>query len=107
MRQVIDGKVYDEDTATRIGGADNIGTGVASWSDFHAWSAALYRTPRGRYFLAGEGGAMSVFSWPSGDGRTGGRAIIPMDKEQALEWAERNLDSGLVEDEFSEIIEEG
>ena len=85
MRQIIDGKVYDEATATRIGGADNIGTGVASWSDFGAWSAVLYRTPKGRYFLAGEGGAMTMFSRPSGDGKTGGSGIIPLSKGEALE----------------------
>jgi len=106
MKKVINGLTYNTETATKIGGADNIGTGATSWSDFHAWSASLYRTKNGRYFLAGEGGARSMFSRPIGDGASGGAGIIPMKKEEALEWAERNLDSGIVEDEFSDIIDE-
>jgi hypothetical protein len=56
MRQIIDCKRYDTETATLIGEADSLHAGASSTSDFNYWEAGLYRTPRGNYFLAGEGG---------------------------------------------------
>lgn len=107
MRQVIDGLTYNTETATEVGAADNIGTGASSWSDFSAWSATLYRTKNDRYFLAGEGGPMTRFGRPTGDGGTsGGERIIPLSREAALEWAEQNLKIEEVEAEFGDMIGE-
>lgn len=107
MRQVINGKRYDTETAKLIGEANNIGSGCDSVTDFRYWSAGLYKTKSGNFFLAGEGGAMSMFSRPAGGNSTGGgEGIIQMDEREALEWAERNLSTEKVESAFGHIIEE-
>ncbi len=107
MRAIIEGKKYDTETAELVGESDNLGTGVDSVTDFAFWEAGLYRTPKGRYFLAGEGGAASMFSEPVGqNARGGGSGIIPMSKDQALEWAERHLKPEVVEQWFADQIED-
>lgn len=107
MRAVIEGKRYDTETAQLIGESDNLGQGVDSISDFGYWEAGLYRTKNGRYFLAGEGGAASMFSQPVGQNSWGGGSgIKPLDKDQALEWAERHLKPEVVEQWFADEIED-
>ena len=107
MRRIINGKRYDTETATLIGEADNLCSGVDSKSDFGYWEAGLYRTKNGRFFLAGEGGPMSQFSHQVGqNSRGGGEDIIPMDAAEALEWAERHLGAEAVEKHFSDQIED-
>tara|TARA_R110000822_G_scaffold27790_1_gene82647 strand:- start:3541 stop:3858 length:318 start_codon:yes stop_codon:yes gene_type:complete len=104
MKAIINGLRYDTDKATLIGEASS----DESRSDFRYWSAGLYVTPRSkRYFLAGEGGAMTIWSRSLGnDGRTGGDGIIPLDYDGALEWAERNLSADQIEAAFCETIED-
>jgi hypothetical protein len=96
MKAVINGLRYDTETAVEIGGSSG---GGFSRRDFGYWSATLYTTPRKRWFLAGEGGPMSMFAKAHGDGsRSGGAGIIPMTPEEAREWAERHLPTETVED---------
>ena len=58
MRAIIDGKRYDTETAKV----------VAEWAntydrgDFHHYSEALYLTPKGAWFLHGEGNASSPYN---------------------------------------------
>ena len=88
MKTIIEGKRYDTDKAILVGEYATPGLGH---SDFRYFEAALYRTPRsGVYFLAGEGHAMTAFARHSPDGMRGwGSKIIPMDRDEALEWAEQ------------------
>jgi len=108
MKAIINGFRYDTEKATAVGGANNIGAGASFWSDFSAWEATLYKTPRaGRYFLAGEGGPMTRFSHRVDQNSTsGGSKIIPMTAEEALEWAENYLDADAVEKHFSDMIKD-
>ena len=96
MKKIIRGLRYDTEAprTVKIGEA---GEGNAISGDFHAWEAALYRTGGGRYFLAGEGGALTIWRNTS---------LIPMTKAEALEWAERNLDPDEVEAAFGDMIKE-
>lgn len=102
MKKIINGLRYDTEKAIEVGSASH-----SYPSDFSHWEATLYKTPRsGRYFLAGEGGAMSMFasridqnSWGGGSG------IRPLTREEALEWAEGNLSTEEIEDGFGEIEE--
>jgi hypothetical protein len=56
IRRVIGGKVYDTDKASEVMViVDRLGDS----SDFHAEWTALYRTQKGAWFLAGEGGGCS------------------------------------------------
>ena len=83
MKKVIDGKVYDTDTATEIHEWDN---GYSS-DNFHWCSETLYRTSKGAFFLYGEGGAMSPYSRRVGDNSFGGgRNIQVLTDEEAIEW---------------------
>lgn len=82
--QVIDGKRYNTETAELLGDRGN-GLGL---SDFHSWKEWLYRTSKGAYFLAGEGGALSSWSQSSGDGRCAGDGIRPITESEAREWLE-------------------
>ena len=62
MKQIINGKTYNTETATELGHYWN---GLSD-SDFRHISESLYRTKNGRYFLAGEGGPMTRYSHPVG-----------------------------------------
>ena len=107
MKRIIEGIRYDTDKAVEVGTFNNQGIGATSRSDFNWWQATLYRTPRsGRYFLAGEGGPMTRFGKPTGDGTTYGEKVIPLSKQEALEWAEQHLDPETVEQFFGDEIED-
>ena len=104
MKKTINGIRYDTDSATLIGSDEsNLPT-----SDFHHWSEALYISPRsGRYFLAGEGHALTKYGKINENGdRHAGETIIPMSQAQALEWAEQHLDQEIIDEHFSDIIED-
>lgn len=102
MKKVIGGKVYNTETATLIG----------EWSygypnDFNYVSEGLYKTPKGAYFMAGEGGANTAYSRPCGQNCwTGSEDIVPMTRQEAFEWAQRYLEPKEFEEEFADLIEE-
>jgi hypothetical protein len=106
MKTIINGTRYDTSNATLIGETSN--NNAYSVTDFAYWSAGLYVTPRSkRYFIAGEGGAMSRFAKPYGRGGSiGGEGIIPMSEADAFEWAQQELSSGEVEEFFGHLIED-
>ncbi len=102
MKKIIEGKVYNTETASLIGEYDN-GLGHR---DFNYVFEKLYKTKKGNYFLAGEGGANSKYSKPSGDGWCDGEGIIPLSKKTALQWAEHYMHSEIIQKEFAEMLEE-
>jgi len=104
MKAIIDGKRYDTETAELIGEAHNGG----NWGDYSHWEAALYRSPRGKhYFLAGQGGPMTMWAKRSGsNGGSGGSGIKPMEKGEAFEWAQQHLPDDEVEAAFGDMIED-
>jgi hypothetical protein len=108
MKKIINGLRYDSEKAVEIGFYSNINKGATSHRDFNWWEATLYKTKRsGRYFIVGEGGAMSRFSQSTGQNSwSGGIDLIPMTKEQALEWAEQFLDPDEVEEHFGKDIQD-
>ncbi len=104
MKSIINGLRYDTSKAVLIGEASYDG----SRSDFQWWEAGLYRTPRsGRYFLAGRGGPMTMWSHSTGQNSwTGGSGIKPLDDADAVEWAEQHLTTAEVEAGFVELVED-
>ena len=98
MKKVISGKVYDTETAERIGEVS-----FGNPSDFHFYDEALYRTQNGRFFLAGEGGPLTAWkkapgsnSWSSGSG------IEALSIEEALAWCEEHgVKSSVIEKHFT------
>lgn len=85
MKQVINGLTYNTDTADFVCCADN----SLSTSDFGFVRANVYRTKKGRFFLAGRGGARSPFSRRVElNGYCGGEGIIPLSHDDARLYAE-------------------
>jgi len=102
MRQVIDGKVYDTETATLIAN-DSFGYP----SDFKHWDESLYITKKRTYFIAGSGGAMTKYAVSMGNNSTGGSSRIePISKEEALSWLEKHGSAEDIEKYFPDMIEE-
>jgi hypothetical protein len=104
MKKIINGLRYDTDKAILVGEYYTSGRGK---SDFSYWEASLYKTPRsGKFFLAGEGHAMTRFASHNGNTSSWGSGLIPMSKEEALEWAEQYLALEDIETHFSDSIED-
>jgi len=94
MKRVINGKVFDTGTAELLSSFY-----FGSPGDINFIDESLYRTKRGAYFLAGEGGANTKYSHQvDNNSWSGGKAIFPLTIEDALEWAETH-------DTESEVIE--
>lgn len=99
MKKIINGKVYDTETAKK----------VASWysdygrTDFHYYEESLYRKKTGEFFLYGDGNAASPYSRRCGQNEwCGGEKIVPLTFAEAQEWAEKHLDG----DEYCAIFGE-
>lgn len=99
---IVNGRRYDTETATKIG----------HWSnghypgDFARCEETLYRTPKGNFFLYGEGGAMSKYATPVGNMRGGGSNIEPMDETAAAVWCEEHCDAAVVVEHFPNYVED-
>ena len=101
MKRIINGKLYDTDTATIIG-QDSFGY----TNDFNHWKETLYVKKTGEYFLLGEGGANSLYreaitfrTW------TSSRKIIPISLSQAKEWTEAHMSANDYINAFGEVDE--
>jgi len=106
MKKIINGLRYNTKNAIEVGSYEH--GSYPNSGDFSHWSATLYKTPRsGRFFLHGEGGGMTRFAdhSPYG-GSCGGERLIPMSKQEALEWAEQYLSDSEIEKYFSDSIKD-
>lgn len=87
MQRIINGLKYDTSTADEI--CDISPSGFSS-GDFNWEDTSLYRTKKGRYFLAGRGGAFTRWSVPIGqNGRGGGSGIQPVNEAEARSFVEQ------------------
>lgn len=87
MKKVINGKLCNTETAKLIGEYGENQSSSLDWI-----YERLFRTKSGVYFIAGEGGARSVYgeqidynSWSSGEN------IHILSEQDAREWAEKHL----------------
>ena len=98
MKLIINGKIYNTDTATRIGNRQHSNQG-----DFHYEDTDLYRTPKGAFFVQGTGGAYSRWSQPCGsNGMSGGSGIQALTTAEALAWCEdAGIDADVITQYFS------
>ena len=88
MKKIINGKMYNTETATEVG---NYWNGL-SQRDFNHVNETLYRKKTGEFFLYGEGGPMSRYSESCGNNSwTGGERIIPLSEKEAKKWAEDKI----------------
>ena len=101
MKKIIDGKVYNTETATLLGEWDNGYMG----NDFNFAAEDLYITKKGQYFLHCQGGANSSYSEACGNSRAYGHQFILLDEDEAKEWAENKLTADEVITLFGEVEE--
>jgi len=104
MREIIDRKVYDTNSAERIAkhGA------IVDKGDFHALAETLYKDPDGEYFLHCQGGAATEYADQTSNGTTYGETLELLTKEEALDWCEqRSANSETVLEEFADLIGNG
>ena len=90
MKAIINGRRYNTEAPRTECLGEDWGEGLGR-NDFHYYFERLYRTGKGKYFLAGEGGPMTKYAVRTGNGqeRRGGERIIPLTPEEAREWLER------------------
>ena len=101
MKRIIEGRRYDTESAELITEWSN----SAPVNDFSYCREELYRTKNGNWFIYGEGGAMSRWSKPAGDGQTGGEDIQPLyDKNRVIDWLENKRKTEILEEYFPEAI---
>ena len=98
MKKIIDGKIYNTDTATFVGNHQHCYPG-----DFQYEDTDLYRTPKGAFFVQGTGGAYSRWSRPCGNnGMRGGQGIQALTPTEALAWCEdAGIDADVIAQFFS------
>jgi hypothetical protein len=104
MKRIIEGKTYNTDTATHVCELDC----SAHRGDFGHHETALYRSPKGQFFIAGEGGPASMWARPAvGGGRIGSSGMRLVGEVEARQIMEA---VGCDEDDFAAVglgVEEG
>ncbi|MGO7087488.1 hypothetical protein AB9E14_07630 [Rhizobium leguminosarum] len=100
ISRIVDGLRYDTGTAEEICSIES----EAGKGDFHYEVTSLYRTPRGRFFLAGHGGAMTRWAQPVQGGRSGGEGLQPVSTAEARDFVEQHADDDTVTRFF--VVEE-
>ena len=101
MKKIINGKMYNTETAKMVGEYDYSGP-----SDNNYFHEELYRKRTGEYFIFGRGNAASKYAehLPYG-GWVGSEEIIPLTYDRAREWAEAHMEVEDYEVEFGEVSE--
>lgn len=101
MKKTINGKRYDTETAELVAEYS-----YSNSNDFHYLSEELYRTKKGNWFIAGEGGAASKYAKSSGNSSFGSSDIEAISKDEALEWLQKYDENDAIDKYFAEEIEE-
>ena len=98
MKRIINGKLYNTDTATCLGSYQ-----FSIPGNFHYLCEDLYRKKNGEFFLFGEGGAASKYSVKTDTNEwSSGKTIIPLTVDEAKKWAEEYLPA----DDYIEVFGE-
>lgn len=103
MKKIIKNKVYDTETAEKVGEWDN---GQRD-NRLYRCEEELYRKRTGEFFLYGSGGPGSKYAVSLGDSNwSSGEKIIPLSYQAAQQWAEEHLDGDGYETIFGEVVED-
>ena len=103
MKKIIDGKVYNTETATCVGEWSN----GYYCNDFKCESEELYQKKNGEFFLYGEGGPMSSYAEYTGNQSwSGGSSISPITSKEAYDWAMEKLSANKFEEIFGTMSED-
>ncbi len=88
MRKIINGRVYNTDTATLV---CDVSPSGFSRGDFRYEDTNLYRSPKGQFFLAGTGGPLTRWAQAEGqNGMRGGSGIELVSDDVARAECERH-----------------
>ncbi len=102
MKKIIDGKLYNTETARALGSWSGDDRGSFQW-----FEETLHQKKTGEFFLYGCGHADSPYAKSCSDGTMGpGEAIRPLSYNAARKWAERRLSADEYEAIFGEIAED-
>lgn len=102
MRKIINGKMYNTETATVIDSYEN----MRNKRDYGYCEELLYRKKTGEFFLYGHGGAASKYAEIQADRkRCSGEKIIPLTEQQAKAWVEQYSDVDTYIELFGEVEE--
>lgn len=102
MKKVMNGKMYNTETAKEIG-CDSNGL---NYGDFDFVEETLYQKKTGEFFLDGNGGARTRYSKPSGSNSwSGGRELVPLSIEEAKEWVEEHCSADVYIETFGDVPE--
>ena len=100
MRKIIGGKVYDTDKASLVCDISPIGL---YQGDFAYEDTSLYKTSKGTFFIAGEGGPRSRWAQPDGtNGMRSGSGVALVDEDEARALCERHGTEQAFVDAFGE-----
>lgn len=101
MKQIINGKKYDTETAKLLASYRNGG----GWRDFNHFEEDLYRKKTGEHFVHGVGGPATRYAEREGSNTwTGGEKIRPLTEQEAREWVEKHAND-MYEEIFGEVAE--
>ena len=101
MKKIIEGKVYNTETANCL----------LEWSngfmpnDFRYMYESIYLSKKGTYFLYYEGGAMSDYAEQIGNNMSGSSNIKLITEEEAKKWALKHVSAEEYIDVFGEVEE--
>ena len=94
-RKVIEGKLYDTKETEHVYDVSKPGYD-SNWEQ-----TDMYRTKNGRFFVAGEGGALTRWRQFNGDGWVPGEGIQTISSEEALKLLEQaDAPAGVMEEYF-------
>ena len=99
-KAIINGKRYTTETATKIASCWN----CLGDRDFHHISESLYKTPKGEFFLSGEGGPLTAYAVQRGNTSYGSSRITVMTPDDAITWLEKHQKVAEIEAEFGNTI---
>lgn len=103
MNKIINGKVYNTDTARQIGTWSN----GADRTDFSWVEETLYQKKTGEFFIYGQGGANTRYAKQLDAAHwTGGETISLLSYDAARQWAEEHLDADQYQAAFGDIVED-
>lgn len=103
MNKIINGKVYNTDTARQIGTWSN----GADRTDFSWVEETLYQKKTGEFFIYGQGGANTRYAQQlEASHWTGGETISLVSYNSARQWAEDHLTADQYQAVFGEVAED-
>ena len=89
MRKIINGRLYDTTTATKVATYMNGDPAI----DFHHFKETLFQKRNGEFFLLASGRSPAKYRAYSDDGLYRGEdAFIPLTLEDAKRWSEDHLE---------------